>query len=164
MLRITELAAPPAQPQDALWLPFELRRRSRLRARLEGGGEAALFLPRGTVLKDGDLLRAENGTVVVVRAAMEGVSCARTADGHLLARAAYHLGNRHVAVQVLPGELRYLHDPVLDDMVRALGLGVTERYLPFEPETGAYGERHVHGAEAGLPGHSHRQGEHDHGH
>src|SRR5690242_11170297 len=125
MLRISELAAVGGgRAQDALWLPFELRRRSRVRAKLESGGEAALYMERGTVLKDGDLLRAEDGSLIVVRAAAEEVSCARTLDAHLLSRAAYHLGNRHVALQVLPGELRYLHDHVLDEMVRSLGLTV----------------------------------------
>jgi urease accessory protein len=162
MLRITGVApvglrTVAARPQDVLWLPFELRRRSRLRTRLESGGEAALFLPRGTVLKDGDLVQAEDGALIAVRAAPETVSCARTQDPHLLARAAYHLGNRHIAVQVSPRELRYLHDHVLDGMVRALGLVVTVEEQPFEPEAGAYGAHgHTHG-----PDHEH---DHNHGH
>lgn len=166
MLHLVERAPAGLKPQDVLWLPFELRRRSRLRARLESGDEAALFLERGTVLKDGDLLRAPDGTVVVVRAAPEEVSCARAADGRLLARAAYHLGNRHVAVQVLPGALRYLHDHVLDEMVRGLGLVVTVEQAPFEPEAGAYGEGQAHGGEAGLPRHvhAHPPGGPGHGH
>jgi urease accessory protein len=166
MLRITERAPAGATAVDSLSLPFELRRRSRLRTRLESGAEAALFLPRGWVLKDGDLLRAEDGAVIRVRAAPETVSRARTADAHLLARAAYHLGNRHVALQVGPGELRYPRDHVLDDMLRSLGLTVTAEQLPFEPEAGAYGGQghdHPHGHEDSHdPGHGHPD-EHDHG-
>jgi urease accessory protein len=174
MLRITELAPAGAIARDSLWLPFEERRRSRLRTRLESGAEAALFLPRGTVLKEGDLLRAEDGAVIRVRAAPEAVSCARTGDASLLARAAYHLGNRHVALQVGPGELRYLHDHVLDDMVRDLGLAVSAEKLPFEPEAGAYGGHgHSHGPgadhghdldDASQHGHGHDPHGHSHGH
>jgi urease accessory protein len=70
------------------------------------------------------------------------VSIARTDDALLLARAAYHLGNRHVALQIGPGWLRYLHDRVLDGMVRELGLTVAGEQAPFEPEAGAYGGDH----------------------
>jgi urease accessory protein len=105
----------------------------------------ALFLPRGEILRGGDALLAEDGTVIEVRAAPELCSVARTRDAHLLARACYHLGNRHIALQVGPGWLRYLHDHVLDEMVAALGLEVTEDCVPFEPEAGAYpGASHGH--------------------
>src|SRR5262249_56963418 len=120
-------------------------------------GEAAMLMERGPVLKGGDLLRAEDGAIIAVRAATETVSCARTDDAHLLARAAYHLGNRHVALQVSRGELRYLHDHVLDGMVRSLGLTVTTEEQPFEPEVGAYGghgpspPREARGEPAPLP-------------
>ena len=132
-----------------LTLPFEKRTRGRLRVVLDDGREAGLFLDRGPILRDGDCLVSEEGLCVRIVAAPETVSCVRCEDGLLLARAAYHLGNRHVALQVGAGELRYRHDHVLDDMVRGLGLDPLCLELPFEPEPGAYGEHHA---------------DHDHGH
>ncbi len=172
MIRITELLSEASPAQHGLSLPYELRRRSRLRSRLDSGEEIGLFLPRGTVLRDGDVLRADNGWVVRVNAAPETVSCARSSDPVALARASYHLGNRHVALQIAEDGVRYLHDHVLDDMVRALGLAVTVEQLPFEPEVGAYGGfgGHGHGphgadedAHALDAGHEHSHS-HSHGH
>ena len=135
MLRLSEIVVPrAASDQEAgatpaattsLTLSFEDRRRSRLLVRLEDGREAALMLPRGTVLRDGDLLRDDTGLIVVVRAAAETLSVARTSDPHRLTRAAYHLGNRHVPLQIGPAWLAFAHDHVLDGLVRALGLEVT---------------------------------------
>jgi urease accessory protein len=143
----------------SLTLAYEDRRRSRLRARLDDGAEVALLLPRGTVLRDGDCLGGEDdGPAVRVRAAAETLSVARTADPHLLCRAAYHLGNRHIALQIGPGRLAYQHDHVLDGMVRDLGLTVATEETPFEPEAGGY--RHE-----GTAGHDHAHGHaHDHAH
>ena len=144
-LQIVEHPGADLPAQATLTLPFEQRQKSRLRTRLDNGEEVGLFLPRGTVLRHGDRLRAANGRVVEVRAAPETVSTARTDDPLRLARAAYHLGNRHVALQLGPGWLRYLHDHVLDGMVRELGLEVIYEQAPFEPEAGAYGGGHHHG-------------------
>ena len=141
-LQIVERLSEGAPVQATLTLPFELRQKSRLRARLDSGEEVGLFLPRGTVLRHGDRLRATSGLVVEVRAAPETVSTARADDPLLLARAAYHLGNRHVALQLGSGWLRYPHDHVLDGMVRELGLDVICERLPFEPEAGVYGGGH----------------------
>lgn len=143
-LQITERLREPVDAQTTLTLPFQQRQKSRLRTRLDNGQDAGLFLPRGTVLRHGDRLRATSGLVVEVRAAPEAVSTARADDALLLARAAYHLGNRHVALQLGPGWLRYLHDHVLDGMVRELGLAVNREQVPFEPEAGAYGGEHHH--------------------
>ncbi|WP_372695921.1 urease accessory protein UreE [Immundisolibacter sp.] len=132
---------------DSLTLSFDRRVRSRQRVRLDSGLPALLALPRGTVLRGGDVLGGPGGATVVVRSASEAVSTA-TADTPLLVlRAAYHLGNRHVAVQLGDGWLRYLHDHVLDDMLRGLGLQVAVGKSPFEPEAGAYaaaGHGHTH--------------------
>ncbi|MBK8964163.1 MAG: urease accessory protein UreE [Candidatus Competibacteraceae bacterium] len=145
-LQIVERLTDASPAQLTLTLPFELRQKSRLRARLDSGEDVGLFLPRGTVLRDGDRLRATCGRVVEVRAAPEAVSTARTDDALRLARAAYHLGNRHVALQVGAGWLRYLHDHVLDRMIEELGLTVSAERAPFEPEAGAYGgDHHGHG-------------------
>ena len=140
-----------------LTLTFEERRKSRLRTRLDDGTEVALTLPRGTVLREGDRLRADGGPIVAVKAASEEVSTARTADARLLARACYHLGNRHIPVEVGDGWARYLHDHVLDAMVAELGLTVDVASLPFEPEAGAYGH-------AGANGHHHGHDDHGHAH
>jgi urease accessory protein len=142
--------------QDTLTLPFLLRQKSRLRAHLDGGEEVALLLPRGKVLRGGDLLQADDGMVVLVQAADEQVSTASADSAEALTRAAYHLGNRHVPVQVGKGWLRYQHDHVLDDMVRALGLALCVEDAPFEPEGGAYGGGHSHSHD-----HAHS---HDHDH
>jgi len=129
---------------DSLTLPFALRQKSRQRVRLDSGRDAAIYTPRGSVLRGGQLLRADNGEVVRVMAARETVSTGLTKDGLVLARAAYHLGNRHVPLQVGPGFLRYQHDHVLDDMVRSLGLVVLCEHAEFEPEGGAYAHGHPH--------------------
>ena len=133
-------------------LTLEQRVRSRQRVTLDDGREAGILLPRGETMKDGDLLTTENGTLTVrIVAKPERVSVAVCADPLLLARACYHLGNRHVALQIEPGRMCWLHDHVLDALVRGLGLDVTVREAPFEPEPRAYGGQvHVHG-----PGHQH---------
>lgn len=152
MLEIRVRLAPEPQREDApdeltLTLPFDARQRSRQRVRLDDGSERALLLPRGTVLRDGDRLQDEAGQVIRVRAADETVSTARSQDPRLLARICYHLGNRHVPLQIGADWLRYRHDHVLDGMVAALGLPVACEQAPFEPESGAYfGSGHAHAA------------------
>lgn len=143
-LQIVERLHEALPAETTLTLPFELRQKSRLRTWLDNGADVGLFLPRGAVLRHGDRLRTTTGLVVEVRAAAESVSTARTDDPLLLARAAYHLGNRHVPLQIDVGWLRYLHDHVLDQMVRDLGLAVVHEQAPFEPEAGAHGEINLH--------------------
>jgi urease accessory protein len=138
MLSLTQFTPPGTSHGDTLTLPYEARQKSRLLARTDSGADVGLFLPRGTVLRGGDLLTGPDGAVVRIVAAPEAVSVIRTDDALLFARACYHLGNRHVALQIGPGELRYLADHVLDEMVRGLGLAVEHASLPFEPEPGAY--------------------------
>lgn len=148
-------------------LVYAQRQKSRAKAMTQSGREVAWFLPRGRVLADGDYLVADSGEVIKVLAANETISEVCSSDTLLLTRAAYHLGNRHVPLQIgqaavgktqqdqkQQGErfLRYQHDHVLDDMVQGLGLVVSCEQRPFHPEPGAY-----HGE-----GHSH--GEHDHHH
>lgn len=163
MIRIEHDAEAGATPDATLTLPFEQRKKSRLRARLDGGEEVALFLTRGRMLRGGDLLRASDGRVIEVRAAAEQVSTATAAAPEALLRGAYHLGNRHVPVQIGEGFLRYEHDHVLDDMVRGLGLTVTVEQACFEPEGGAYaGHGHGHGHAAGPSAHAHAH-DHEHG-
>lgn len=136
---IEKRAAGSEKASAHLVLSFEARCKSRLRTRLLSGEEIGLFLERGTVLRGGDKLIANDGMVIEVVAAPEMLMEAMANDPLLLAKAAYHLGNRHVAVQLLPGRLRFAADPVLGEMVRGLGLLVAEIEAPFEPESGAYG-------------------------
>lgn len=142
MLVIEKFASSGEVPTERLVLPFELRCKSRLRTRLESGEEAGVFVERGTVLRGGDLLEANDGRIVAVIAAREDVMETRSEDPLLLSRAAYHLGNRHVAVELGEGLLRFSRDHVLAEMVRGLGLRVDEAAAPFEPEGGAYGHGH----------------------
>lgn len=133
-----------AQASEMLVLPFELRCKSRLRTRLGSGEEIGLFLPRGTILRGGMKLQAQDGRIVEVKAADEPLTEVRCTDALLLGRAAYHLGNRHVAVELGSSWLRLQPDRVLADMLRGLGLTVHELYAPFEPEAGAYAHGHQH--------------------
>jgi urease accessory protein len=126
------------QTDDDLVLPYDRRQKARQRVRLRSGREAGLFLPRGTTLKNGDRLATETGMLLKVVAAEETVSIAKVRDHLQLAAIAYHLGNRHVAVQILEDRLVYLHDHVLDDMAKGLGASITVTRQPFEPEEGAY--------------------------
>ena len=146
MLKITEKLGIPATPSVSLTLPFEKRQKSRLRVSLNDKQEAALMLERGSILRHGDLLRAENGLIVEVRAANEEVAVISTKDSFLLARACYHLGNRHIPLQIGEGWLRIQRDHVLEEMVQSLGLVVMHDVTSFEPEGGAYSgqDRHSH--------------------
>ncbi len=128
---------------DELVLDWQYRQKSRQRVTLASGREAAVMLPRGQgALRDGEILRAADGTAVRVRAAPEAVSTVHCDDPRQLARVAYHLGNRHVPLQVAANWVRYRADYVLDEMVTGLGLVVTAQTQPFEPESGAYGGGH----------------------
>lgn len=149
MLELTTLMAPEVaantDPDATLSLSYDQRVKCRLRATLQSGSEVALFLPRGTVLKDGDLLGSRCGVQVRVEAAEESLSVCAVEDALQFARACYHLGNRHVPLQIHAGELAYQHDHVLDDMLRGLGLQVVHRRAGFQPENGAYGRHGGHG-------------------
>ena len=139
------------EPKGRLELPFDARRKSRLRTHLASGEEAALVLPRGEVLRGGDLVVASDGRVVEVIAAAERVLHVECASATELARCAYHLGNRHVPVEVGKGFLRLAEDHVLEKMLAGLGAKLSHVTAPFEPEAGAY-----HGnAAGGHYGHEH---------
>lgn len=131
---------------DQLILPFDMRQKSRLRVVLASGLEAALMLERGIILRGGDVLRAEDGRLVQVIAADQAVTNVTAQTARALMCAAYHLGNRHVPLQVGDGWLRLEEDYVLNDMLKGLGMQTTNILAPFEPESGAYGggRRHQH--------------------
>ncbi|HMC44435.1 MAG TPA: urease accessory protein UreE, partial [Caballeronia sp.] len=176
-----KLAAPLIKRAPTLTLPFDDRCKSRLAATLDNGEEVALVLPRGTVLRDGDMLVADDGGLVRVIASPQDVLVVHAHDPVTLTRAAYHLGNRHTPVEVAAGQLKLEADPVLEDMLKRLGAHVDHASAPFQPETGAYGGGHKHGHDETFVedyalaqkvfdehhGHTHdhdHDHDHDHGH
>lgn len=162
-IRLTERLDRFHEPEAVLTLPFDMRQKSRFRAVLDDGREAQIVLPRGSgVLRGGELLGGPEAPVVVVLAALEPVSTASHRDPRLLARAAYHLGNRHVPLQVGGDWVRYHADHVLDAMVHSLGLRVLHEQARFEPEAGAYGHHGSRQTEDVLPAGHGRHG-HVHG-
>ena len=123
---------------ETLTLTLEQRTKSRLRARLDNGEDVGVFMKRGSILEHGDLLETEEGFIAQIIAAPEKLSSIYTDDSLLLARACYHLGNRHVELQITRKSVHYRHDHVLDEMLKSFGLKITSELLPFQPEKGAY--------------------------
>ena len=150
-------------------LDWDLRQKSRFEAADSSGRSIGVFLPRGTVVRGGDVLVAEDGSLIKVLAAPQPVlritHCSHHGTPFDLIRAAYHLGNRHVPIELKPDHLKIEPDHVLADMLRAMHLIVHAVNEAFEPENGAYatgGHGHGHG-----DGHTHDHGhdhQHDHGH
>ena len=118
-----------------LVLIFDQRQKSRLRAKADNGEEVALILPRGRVLRGGDRVTASDGREIEIVAAAERLLHIESAE---LARVAYHLGNRHVPLEVHPDFLQLEPDHVLAEMLVRMGLDVAAVEAPFEPEAGAY--------------------------
>ncbi len=149
LIRLSPSDRPASEANGELSLSWDQRRKSRLRATLNDGRDVAIVLARGACLRTGDVLASADGSVVVeVSGAPETVSTATATTAADLVRAAYHLGNRHVPVQLGPAWVRYQHDHVLDGMVEGLGLSVSVEQAVFSPEGGAYGDagghRHAH--------------------
>ena len=162
--KITTESAINKTPHTTLILGKDQREKSRLKVTLADGREAGLFFEKGVTFQDGDLIVSDDGEVIVeIKAATESVSTVICDDPLQLAKACYHLGNRHVPLQIKPATLHYQHDHVLDEMVRGLGLEVICEDTPFEPESGAYsgGGHHSHGDDTYVHPHSH---EHSHSH
>lgn len=144
---------------DCVSLAHEGRHRRRIVMNAEGGMDFLLDLSEATILHDGDGLELESGRVVRVVAASEPVVDI-TGDPHLLARVAWHIGNRHVPAQILPDRIRIGRDHVLEEMIAKLGATVKRTTAAFDPEPGAYaGEGHAH-----PHGHDHAGHAHDHAH
>ena len=161
------LAAVLVKRATQLELGFEVRQKSRFDATDSAGRTLGVFLPRGTVVRGGDALVVEDGSLVIVKAAPQPVLVVRHCSEHGsafdLMRAAYHLGNRHVQLELQADHLKLEPDHVLADMLRAMHLIVSEDVAPFEPESGAYAAQ----AGAQAHAHAHEQGHahgHDHGH
>lgn len=168
MLIFNTLGGSPAGVKGEIALAFEWRQKSRLRIGLESGELAGqtvgIDLPRGTVLRDGDLISSARGDTLRIRAATEALIHVTAATPIALTRIAYHLGNRHVPVQIGDGWLRLQYDHVLEGMVRGLNGGIDLVDEPFDPEGGAYGHgRHSHGG-AHHHDHHHHDDHDDHSH
>ena len=157
------------QRAPAITLDWDTRQKSRFDATDSAGRQLGVFLPRGTVVRGGDVLVAEDGSLVRVEAAPQAVlritACTEHGSPFDLMRAAYHLGNRHVPIELKPDHLKIEPDHVLAELLRAMHMTVTEVQEPFEPEGGAYGDNamlgHSHGHAHGHEhGHAHT---HDHG-
>ena len=150
------------QRANTLTLDWDTRQKSRFDATDSAGRALGVFLPRGAVVRGGDVLVAEDGSLVRVQAAPQAVlritACAEHGSPFDLTRAAYHLGNRHVPIELQPDHLKIEPDHVLADMLRAMHMTVVAVSEPFEPENGAYGD---HGASSHGHGHDHS---HEHGH
>ncbi|MBE9008377.1 urease accessory protein UreE [Fortiea sp. LEGE XX443] len=147
MLMLTQRKSPDANAVVSLTLSLtaEERTRSRHRFETEDGRVVFLRLPRGTVLRDGDILQDEtDDSLIRIAVKPEPVLTVSAASPLLLMRAAYHLGNRHVPVEITPSYLRLSPDAVLHTMLTQLGLKITEEIAPFQPELGAYGHHHTH--------------------
>jgi urease accessory protein len=135
------------QPHGLVFLTLPLTAEDRTRSRhhfeTADGQLVYLQLPRGTVLQDGDWLQSEDGAIVQVIAKPEPVLTVTAQTPLDLLQAAYHLGNRHVSLEIAPAYLRLSPDPVLRDLLLHRGLEITEEIQPFQPENGAYGQ-HQH--------------------
>jgi urease accessory protein len=155
----------------SITLDWDVRQKSRFESTDSAGRQVGVFLQRGQVVRGGDVLVGEDGSLLKVLAAPQAVlritHCTAHGTPFDLTRAAYHLGNRHVPIELQPDHLKIEPDHVLADMLRSMHLIVNEVSESFEPENGAYGEHggghhHGHGDTHGHDHHSHAH--HDHGH
>ena len=151
----TQIGDPESPVEDTLTLPYERRQKRRQRIVLDQGIEAALILEHNERPAVGSVLQTAEGYCVRVIAALEDISMVVADDAWALARASYHLGNRHVAVQINSSSISVERDHVLDEMIRGLGLTVVHELATFEPETGAYAkQQHSHHGDDHTPTHS----------
>ena len=147
----------------SITLDWDVRQKSRFESTDSAGRQVGVFLQRGQVVRGGDVLVGEDGSLLKVLAAPQAVlritHCTAHGTPFDLTRAAYHLGNRHVPIELQADHLKIEPDHVLADMLRSMHLIVNEVSESFEPENGAYSEHgggHHHGHD-----HDHA---HDHGH
>lgn len=158
---VLEKELPQGASSETISLSFDDRKRGRLKIITDSGNDAGIQIERGQVLRHGTVLSNAEGEYLTVLASNEKVSTAVVDDKTLFARGCYHLGNRHVPLQIGENFLRFQEDYVLDDMLHGLGIHVKHEEAPFEPENGAYapGEGHSHGHS-----HDHDTDGHHHGH
>lgn len=160
MRQLAQRCAHVDQPHAYLRMDFDARQRARSRVIASNGDVVGIHIERGSSLKDGDCLISAAGEVYMVRAAAEPLSLVTCENQLDVARAAYHLGNRHVRLQIEHHRLSYQSDHVLDDMVQKLGFQVDHGEFPFEPEPGAYHRP----SQLAADEHTHAHGHHDHTH
>ncbi len=162
-----------ARPADTIVLDFDERHRRRIAMTGTRGLEFLLDLPDAVMLRGGDALVLEDGRLVEIVAAPEPLSEIRVGEPRDLARLAWHLGNRHLPIQILPNRIRIRRDEIIEDMARGLGAKIAHIEAPFDPEGGAYAgpeveDVHVHGPDCGHDHHDHAGHDHhahdDHGH
>ncbi len=135
---------------DSVTLDLFQRVKCRIKAVTDSGESIGIFMKRGTVLKNDDLIQDKDGYIIKIIAASEKLSSIYSKDYLQLLKACYHLGNRHVELQITKESLHYKHDHVLDNMIKSLGFEVIVETLPFQPESGAY--------------YDHTEGKHHHEH
>ena len=156
------LATPLVKRAATVALDWDVRQKSRFDATDSTGRVIGVFLPRGTLVRGGDVLVLEDGSLVRVQAAPQDVlritACAEHGSPFDLTRAAYHLGNRHVPIELKPDHLKIEPDHVLAAMLRAMHMTVVTVQEAFEPEGGAYSSQgHSHGAHSHRDHHAHDQ-------
>ncbi len=146
MLKVVEYAdgVVGLSADDTLTLNYDDRKRGRLRSVTDSGEDIGLFLERGKVLQQGQALKTECGKVIIIISQDEAVTTARCDDWLVFSKCCYHLGNRHVPLQVGEKWLRFKPDHVLEDMVRIHGMTIEHELSPFDPESGAYKGGHHH--------------------
>ena len=146
-----------AAPRDTVLIDFDRRHRRRIVLRTEAGQDLLIDLPQAVRLRDGDGLVLDDGGIILVQARPEPLLDIHAHDAAALVRIAWHLGNRHLPVQLLGAHLRIRRDHVIADMVRTLGGHVHEIEAPFDPEAGAYAGGHSHSHDD-EDGHAHPHG------
>lgn len=169
MLRATRVIAAgdwKGEPADTVVLDFDDRHRRRVTMQGVGGLSFLLDLIEAVALRTGDAIALEDGRIVEVVGAPETLTEIKPKDAEHALRLAWHLGNRHLPVQIASGKLRIRHDHVIEEMVQGLGGEIRAIQAPFDPEGGAYlqaAHKHEHHAHGGCCGHDHGH-LHDHGH
>jgi urease accessory protein len=152
-----------ASAVDLVTLDAHERHRRRIVLTGEGGTTFMLDLPQATALRDGDGLVLDDGAIVRVAGRPEPLIEIAAANGHELARLAWHIGNRHIDVQIVAEKLRIRRDHVIEDMLRGLGARLTMIEAAFDPEQGAYAQgHHAHEHDHGHAHHGHHHHEHEH--
>ena len=166
--RVIAAGAWSGAPADSVVLDFDERYRRRFVMTGVGGLAFLLDLPEAAMLRGGDGLKLEDGRIVEVVAAPEPLAEIRAADALGLMRVAWHLGNRHLAVELMPKALRIRRDAIIEEMAKGLGASVIALEAPFNPEGGAYVKAeetaHGHGHDRHGHAHDHEHDHHDHAH
>ena len=144
MLEVIRVAEYGREHSRSVSLTYDQRIRGRLKTACDDGTPLGLFIERGRMLQEGDLLEAKTGEIIMVRAVFETLISVSIKNGITLAKVCYHLGNRHVPVQIQSDKLLFQPDHVLENLCREWGLQLESVRLPFNPESGAYGKVFAH--------------------